>query len=204
MVLDQPSPCDYGDWLNIDKAIPVRKNCFNSIPLNEGNPVLSEGNMTPQQQRITIAEACGWKRWKWGMDVPVGLVLSDGKFDGYKRRVEKVYKNGVTLDVDESPLYRWDKLKAEFNPSSHWVRPNGKILKYPPDYLSDLNAMHEAEKTLTHEQQDQFIQELYRGLIAPAEAEYGTIPLGSRIWIYLHATAAQRAEAFLRVKGLWK
>jgi hypothetical protein len=65
-----------------------------------------------------------------------------------------------------------------------------------PDYLNDLNAMHEAEKVLTSEQYaDDFIYHLGcvfndNGLCIIAKA--------------VHATAAQRAEAFLRTLNLWK
>ena len=66
----------------------------------------------------------------------------------------------------------------------------------PPDYLNDLNAMHEAEKVLTSEQNNEYI--------ATLQTVCGSsVPLaiaGS----YVHATAAQRAEAFLRTIGKWK
>jgi hypothetical protein len=60
-----------------------------------------------------------------------------------------------------------------------------------PDYLTDLNAMHEVEKLLTEDQAEKF-----------------------RAWLlklngYNHdrvvsCTAAQRAEAFLRTVGKWE
>jgi hypothetical protein len=55
-----------------------------------------------------------------------------------------------------------------------------------PDYLSDLNAMHEAEKVLTLEQKSVYCLELNKLI-------YG-----------MCATAAQRAEAFLKTLGLWE
>lgn len=58
-----------------------------------------------------------------------------------------------------------------------------------PDYLSDLNAMHEAEKILTDQQQVDYAHALR------------TIVGWNPMWA---ATAAQRAEAFLRSLGLWK
>jgi hypothetical protein len=69
-----------------------------------------------------------------------------------------------------------------------------------PDYLNDLNAMHEAENFLTEEERDWYIQALLQNVseetcdLSPNKAE----------WFITHATAAQRAEAFLRAKGLWK
>jgi len=59
-----------------------------------------------------------------------------------------------------------------------------------PDYLSDLNAMHEAEKILNTNQAADYC-ELLRPIICGC-------------WRLVHATAAQRAEAFLRTLGLWE
>jgi hypothetical protein len=57
-----------------------------------------------------------------------------------------------------------------------------------PDYLNDLNAMHEAEKTLSDDN-----LKSYRGwLVVVCNGEH---------W---RATAAQRAEAFLRTIDKWE
>lgn len=99
--------------------------------------------MTPEAQRIAIAEACGWVRHpkdKWVVTAP-----------GY--------------------------------PNS--VQPLSTI----PNYPASLDAMHEAEKTLR-----------------PIRlARYHNI-LRDRIGSYdlcIHATATQRAEAFLKTLGKW-
>lgn len=63
-----------------------------------------------------------------------------------------------------------------------------------PDYLNDLNAMHEAEKLLKSEQHFTFQVELARVINTT------TYPLNFAL---LHATATQRAEAFLRTLNLW-
>lgn len=55
-----------------------------------------------------------------------------------------------------------------------------------PDYPNDLNAMHEAEKYIMDENSIIYLEWLER-LSCP--------------W---HATAAQRAEAFLKTLGLWE
>ena len=60
-----------------------------------------------------------------------------------------------------------------------------------PDYLNDLNAMHEAEKTLDVYQSQNYANEL------------GKLIAASIRWTF-HATARQRCESFLKVKGLWK
>ena len=57
-----------------------------------------------------------------------------------------------------------------------------------PDYLNDLNAMHEAENSLTTSQMTTMSQYLHRKI--------------GVLWGF--ATAAQRAEAFLRTIGKWK
>ena len=61
-----------------------------------------------------------------------------------------------------------------------------------PDYVNDLNAMHEAEKTLKHG------DDLW--LIGGYSLYVQALPDGEEI----SATAAQRAEAFLRTLNLWK
>ena len=60
------------------------------------------------------------------------------------------------------------------------------IARHLPDYLNDLNAMHGAEKVLTA---DQWYQ--YDKLMPLRDPQK------------MHATATQRAEAFLRTIGKW-
>jgi len=62
-----------------------------------------------------------------------------------------------------------------------------------PDYLNDLNAIHEAEKVLRDDREAAF-----RGWLWLA---HGQPELRCAI---VHATAAQRAEAFLRTIGKWE
>jgi hypothetical protein len=107
-------------------------------------------DMNQEQQRIKIAEACGWKEIQngdaWG--TPIGIPLTMPKKDN------------------------WRNMDGFFE---------------LPDYLSDLNAMHEAERVLTYEQFDDYYIELAKRMVRP-----------------FHATAAQRAEAFLRTLNLWE
>ncbi len=63
-----------------------------------------------------------------------------------------------------------------------------------PDYLHDLNAMHEAEKVLTDEQYSK-----YAWLVLS-----GTPEREVECREFFSATAAQRAEAFLRTIGKWE
>jgi len=75
-----------------------------------------------------------------------------------------------------------------------------------PDWTEDLNAMHEAENTLSQAQQENYSHTLLGLICDPVEVEYGPLNLTQAdcLWMILHATAAQRAEAFLRTKGLWR
>jgi len=77
---------------------------------------------------------------------------------------------------------------------------NGKIT----DPLNDLNAMHEAEKTLTGTDRRKFA-----GILVEMIAGYEPRDSTTRISLVgicniAHATARQRAEAFLRTIGKWK
>ena len=62
-----------------------------------------------------------------------------------------------------------------------------------PDYLNDLNAMHAAEKVLADTVKREYIKQL---VAVVNESEWSK-------WPTAHATAAQRAEAFLRTIGRW-
>ena len=106
--------------------------------------------MTPEQQRIAIAEACGWSH--------------------------------KTLDNE---TYWWhDENNKSLPPSDDGMRTC-------PDYLNDLNAMHEAEKTLTDKAHEEFRLNLYD-------------VIGDDSRLIVSSTAAQRAEAFLRTIGKWE
>lgn len=81
--------------------------------------------------------------------------------------------------------------------SHRWVRPGDSyVFTALPNYLNDLNAMHEAEKVLTESQ-----KWFYLDLLVPADPL--SIPYNEQ-WRFAHATAAQRADAFLRTINLWE
>jgi hypothetical protein len=110
--------------------------------------------MKPEEQRIAIAESCGWTDLRW-----IGA-------------------------AGEKELY-----------GKPAVRPGGICV---PDYLADLNAMLEAEKTLDEPQSNEYIAFLYYGdrhehaWDQTAAFEAAT------------STAAERAEAFLRTINKWE
>ena len=71
-----------------------------------------------------------------------------------------------------------------------------------PDYPADLNAMHEAEKVLTRQQQWDYLYAL--GI---EDHEAPPCPLAfdpDSVRLAIFATAAQRAEAFLKTLNLWE
>ncbi len=106
--------------------------------------------MSPEKQRIIIAEACGWVR-------------------------------AESLTKPCAMHFRVDK------DDQIWTRVAVQV----PDYLNDLNAMHEAEKVLTHN---------LHGLKYHTELEL-VMRDDPFLW---RATASQRAEAFLRTIGKWE
>ena len=69
-----------------------------------------------------------------------------------------------------------------------WLSPHGYYAP-EPDYCNDLNAMHEAEKTLTNA--NMYVM------------EYHIKAMGKGHGFYFHATARQRAGAFLRTLSKW-
>jgi hypothetical protein len=78
---------------------------------------------------------------------------------------------------------------------------NGEYSNHaPPDYVADLNAMHSAEQALLSTEQ----QNAYYANIA--EITWGNEETGNRQVVFnqLTATAAQRAEAFLKTLGMWE
>lgn len=102
--------------------------------------------MSPEKQRIKIAEACGWK--------------------------------DMFIENNRPLLGR------------HEPESMGRDYLCVPDYLNDLNAMHEAEKMLfpTHE----------------AKWAMTMSEVCGHSWRIIYtATAAQRAEAFLKTLSLW-
>jgi hypothetical protein len=122
--------------------------------------------MKPEQQRIAIAEECGWT------PTPEGLFTKD------PAGLKPPYKNAEHL----------------------------------PDYLNDLNAMHEAEKVLNNAQGADYVKALDMILRRDQNAN-GTWEIHCacdektvcyRIFPFVHATAAQRAEAFLRTINKWE
>ena len=91
------------------------------------------------------------------------------------------------INIEIAKACGWKNCSIEFAggiPSGRKL-PNG-LERDLPDYCHDLNSMHEAELTVMGDSR-WFIWMQAKTDVAG-----------------VHATAMQRAEAFLRVKGLWK
>lgn len=90
----------------------------------------------------------------------------------------------------------WKVLEPEVKPAITylWGLRESFILEEDkeiiPDYLNDLNAMHDAEQVLTSEQVTSYV--------------YSLELMNERWATPAFATASQRAEAFLRTIGKWE
>ncbi len=105
-------------------------------------------NLTPEEKRIAIAEACGF----------------------------------IATKEDQFPCRKI------------WVKPTESIGTYwtagdLPDYLNSLDAMHEAEKTLTRDKLDRYA-DILCDMVAAGDPDPNICGL-------ITLTAAQRADAFL-------
>lgn len=139
--------------------------------------------MTPEEQRIAIAEACGVnpvRRWRVWYDKD----RENGQIEMHSRDEAIIAAERARKD-----FARWGDSACISEPEEYdsWT--------YAPDYLNDLNAIHSAEKILTREQWSEYTANLNSSLSS------GTQGICQAI---CHATGAQRAEAFLRTIGKWK
>ena len=96
----------------------------------------------------------------------------------------------------------WTVTHWKVNPFDVIARKDGTEyqLKHLPDYLNDLNAINDAEKVLTYDQQIDYSRQV--GKLVGSH-----LPASRAAWIdfgLIKATAAQRAEAFLRTIGKWE
>lgn len=71
-----------------------------------------------------------------------------------------------------------------------------------PDYLSDLNAMHDAEAIL-EDRDERWECRRYANALEAKLTRDDHHQQGPSRFGFAHATAAQRAEAFLRTLGKW-
>jgi hypothetical protein len=111
--------------------------------------------MTPEKQRIAIAEARGHKI--------------------------------LELEVHPAISYQWVLVDGE---------------RYIiDDYINDLNAMHEAEKLFMPPEQKSRWLDILSSVVIGRDIEWEDYHCFPEV---AQATAAQRAEAFLRTLGKWE
>jgi len=93
----------------------------------------------------------------------------------------------------------WSQRKAKKSNHFAWFSPNGNRwsewsskddIETLPDYLNDLNAIHEAEGRLSDGQIVPYLDHLLK--------------IVELDWRMCRASASQRAEALLKTLGLWK
>jgi hypothetical protein len=125
--------------------------------------------MSPEAQRIAIAEACG-RDAHW--------------FCNWCQ--ERVKPTHVTFEETHDV--------SECGSPVQWIDI--------PDYLTNLNAMHEAEETLVHQQNWAYAHELSKLIVFGEDFPSDGLH-DNEAWKVLHATATQRAEAFLRTINKW-
>jgi hypothetical protein len=116
--------------------------------------------MTQEQQRIAIAEWCGWTDCK---------------------------------------IRSWWK-ECAYEPTLTGYDGKGEGSKEIPDFLNNLNAIHEAESNLSNNDWDDKFYHWIGYVVSGGQTE--------QLWAYrkaiVHATAAQRAEALLRTIDKWE
>lgn len=111
--------------------------------------------MSPEAQRIAIADVCGWKPRTFC----VPYLDENGEESG-------------TSVIEETM----------------------------PDYLNDLNAMHEAERLLDSTSLQAYMENLIVACLGDSANGDGSI---EEQWIVCHASASLRAKAFLQTWGKW-
>lgn len=132
-------------------------------------------NLTDEQKRVLIAEACGklkcwphnWEEQSW----PGCGYVKDNPPNQEVRVCKKCNKVLGRLVLDNT-------------------------ISNLPDYLNDLNAIHEAEKVLTDEQWTRYLNRLTES--DPDDCTWPTCYLNlEAVRFCTSATARQRADAFL-------
>jgi len=131
--------------------------------------------MTKEQINIAIAEAQGFRRCRRRVGGPFGIYYDKEDDDRYW--VSPEYIEG-------------------FKPP--WTDFDGTAYYPLPDYTSDLNAIHEVEKSITDPRK---MLDYFNHLARYNDPDARSIQDSFNI---ITATALQRAEAYLRTIGKWK
>jgi len=125
--------------------------------------------MTPEQQRIAIARACGW--------------TAEQDSNGYWRAVSHKHGNAVEL----------------------WLSERNVWSVGIPDYLNDLNAMHEAKQMLINKGlMWQFANQIIGTTCCAKGLSLQKLEQQDYLVFLASSTAELEAEAFLRTLDLWQ
>lgn len=93
-----------------------------------------------------------------------------------------------------------DKEPKDPNRAAWFCKGSGDFGKSLPDFLNDLNAMHDAEGKLRDEQVNAFESYLNAAISKDCRVCDFSLYASDKLW---NATAKHRAEALLRTIGKW-
>lgn len=158
--------------------------------------------MTPQETRIKVAEACGkiikLRKFKMGSRrVSVCPKCLGDELNIWDSGYSSFNCGGVDcscgykLKLSNLSCFPTDEIITQWN--DH-CKGAGDI----PNYPEDLNACAEMERTLTIEESRKY-EEVLEVVVNEAFIRNESC----FVFPAWHATALQRCEAFLKVKGLW-
>jgi hypothetical protein len=102
----------------------------------------------------------------------------------------------INISIAEACGWKYEKNETHAPDGSFWWSKEPEF----PNYLNDLNAMHEAEATLDFEQAELFEDELYDVIFKNNDGLENPLSCRFSVW---HATSRQRAEAFLKTIKKW-
>lgn len=117
-----------------------------------------------------------------------------------KQRIAIAYACGWKAPDDPEAM----KLKVGWSMPEKWCMDPSGVLRFLheiPDYLHDLNAIHEAERQCFPTSLQQYCRTLASIVYKyTAAADSNFLWQG---WWFVHASAKERAEALLKTLNLW-
>ena len=107
----------------------------------------------------------------------------------------------INIAIAEACGWKYEKNETHAPDGAFWWSKNPEF----PDYCNNLNAMHEAESRFISDSSSAMTYAMLllrvRGLAVVSEYDELNFDY---CWHACHATARQRAEAFLKTIGKWK
>ena len=136
--------------------------------------------MTPEAMRVAVAEARGWIWYR----IP--------KMPGNTREHRALFHPDILEYLDQAECWKVRADGTERDCNMEYMEREGYLPKL------NLDEMHEAEETLNLNQRD-----IYYDHLSDISARDNDSVTVDDAWGTYHATASQRAEAFLRTIGRW-